>query len=91
MTVRTNQNQQGTGRRQTTRRVNVTIGRRCMICKHLHLVTVTAAALVQWEDGASIQDCMPELSKEERELLISSTCGPCFAELFADDGLEDVA
>jgi len=32
---------------------------------------------------------MPSLPKEERELLISGTCGTCFDALFEDDDEEE--
>ena len=35
-----------------------------------------------WENGKLIQDVMPYLSADEREVLISGICGPCFDKMF---------
>lgn len=39
--------------------------------------------------GMHIQHAMPTKSADERELLISNTCGPCFDNLFREDEDED--
>tara|TARA_Y100000296_G_scaffold73682_1_gene91423 strand:- start:308 stop:457 length:150 start_codon:yes stop_codon:yes gene_type:complete len=38
-----------------------------------------------WENGELIQNAMPYLSADEREVLISGMCGPCFDNLFGDE------
>ena len=38
-----------------------------------------------WVAGALIQDALPMLSENDRELLISGNCGVCFDTLFGDD------
>ena len=38
-----------------------------------------------WENGALIQTAMPYLSADEREVLISGMCGPCFDNLFGGE------
>lgn len=58
----------------------------CDMCKKTHTIEVPKAGYMQWlNGGARIQDAMPQLSDDDRELLISGTCGPCFDSLFADD------
>ena len=43
-----------------------------------------------WKDGSEyIQDIMPELSADDRELLISNTCGNCWIEIFGTEEDED--
>ncbi len=39
--------------------------------------------LKAWVNGNKIQEVLPELSADQRELLISGTCGPCFDRMFA--------
>jgi hypothetical protein len=39
--------------------------------------------LKAWVMGNKIQEVLPELSAEQRELLISGTCGACFDRMFA--------
>lgn len=36
----------------------------------------------RWVEGELIQNALPQLSNEERELLISRTCNDCFTEMF---------
>ena len=35
-----------------------------------------------WENGELIQNAMPYLTADEREVLISGICGPCFGGLY---------
>lgn len=37
----------------------------------------------RWKAGTLIQDAMPYLTLDERELLISGTCGGCFDKMCA--------
>jgi hypothetical protein len=48
----------------------------------VYKLTVSLAEYLAWCEGKLIQKAMPELTKDERELLISGTCGPCFDRLF---------
>ena len=43
---------------------------------------VNGQDVVDWKGGKYIQDAMPYLSADERELLISGTCGTCFDKMF---------
>lgn len=58
---------------------------KCRSCGKVHTLTVGQTDVMDWRDGAFIQDAMPYLTADERELLISRTCGPCFTEIFGDD------
>ena len=58
----------------------------CPGCQHPGRVTdVKPAALQAWLDGAHIQDVMPELSADTRELLISGMHADCWDALFPPD------
>ena len=46
---------------------------------------VTAEEIATWKAGELIQNALPELSDEERELLISKTCDSCWNKLFPED------
>ena len=59
----------------------------CARCGETTTITANASDVVAWQTGELIQDVLGYLSKEERELLISKTCGKCFDEIFP--GLED--
>ncbi|MCR8576445.1 hypothetical protein [Streptomyces sp. Isolate_219] len=38
-----------------------------------------------WQNGKFVQDAFPYLTDDQRELLVSKTCGPCFDVMFGDD------
>lgn len=61
--------------------VNIT----CRKCKDNYSITANYSDLQAWRAGALIQDALPYLSIDERELLISQTCNECFYEMFPDD------
>lgn len=47
-------------------------------CGKTFMLAVTEKEFDNWEDGMLIQDAMPSLTLEERELLISGTCPQCW-------------
>ena len=57
----------------------------CRQCKESVEMTVNRQDMVDWTGGKYIQDAMPYLSADERELLISGTCGTCFDNMFGGD------
>ena len=57
----------------------------CTNCEQLKEFTVQTAHYQAWISGTVIQAAMPEISEDERELLISGMCGTCFDALFADE------
>ena len=64
---------------QETLKVEIT----CIRCKRAHTIVVPKKGYMKWLDSnARIQDVMPELSADDRELLVSNICGPCFDQLF---------
>jgi hypothetical protein len=55
----------------------------CRLCGNSYTVLVDREDLLQWTSGAGfIQDLMPYLSAQDRELLISATCDFCWNALF---------
>lgn len=65
---------------------NVIVERKCMKCGETVAVACPEAGFAMWQAGALIQYAMPDLSANEREILISGVCGPCFDKMFPDDG-----
>jgi hypothetical protein len=61
----------------------------CRTCEKTFVVAVDTAAYDAWKAGALIQKVMPELSADDRELLISQICGKCFDAMFGGDPSED--
>ena len=57
----------------------------CVMCGTDHTVEVRAEAFAEWQRGAFIQDAMPEVSPDDRELLISKICGDCFEATFGEE------
>lgn len=66
-------------------RTEVTVCCTCSMCKQRKDITISAEAYRRWQKGELIQRVMPELSADDRELLISGICGPCFDKLFKED------
>src|SRR5690349_10756737 len=60
----------------------------CRRCGQITVVPCTDEQLERWRGGALIQDAMPNLSPDEREVLISGFCGKCFDEITAEPELE---
>jgi hypothetical protein len=55
----------------------------CQMCLKRYRLTVNVDGYNEWREGKKlIQKCLPTLSAADRELLISSTCDPCFQKLF---------
>jgi len=56
----------------------------CHMCGAESEVPVTKEKYDQWQSGKHAQDVWPEMSLENRELLISGTCLECQKVLFAE-------
>ena len=56
----------------------------CRKCGTSHNLLVNINDVAAWKSGTYIQDAMPYLSADERELCISQTCGVCWDEMFSD-------
>lgn len=61
----------------------MTIETYCPICHTTHELEVPFEAFCAWQAGALVQDAFPMLSANEREMLISGICPPCWDNLFA--------
>jgi len=57
---------------------------KCQRCGTSHNLLVNMNDMIAWRSGKYIQDAMPYLSADERELVISQTCGDCFEEMFGN-------
>ena len=55
---------------------------RCTQCGEEFKIEAPRAGFNSWLHGELIQKALPELAKEERELLVSGTCSDCFDKLF---------
>jgi hypothetical protein len=64
------------------KKMNTTLSLKCHHCEASQRVSVNYEDVQAWKDGALIQDALPYLNADQRELLISKTCGPCFDKMF---------
>lgn len=60
----------------------VTIERTCRMCGKHRTMEVSEKGYYLWYHGALIQDALPELSLDDRELLISGICSECYDKVF---------
>ena len=57
----------------------------CEGCENVHTFALDQKALEAWQSGVHVQQAFPELSDDERELLISGTCGASWEEMFPEE------
>lgn len=57
----------------------------CKFCGKTYFIPVFKEEYEAWQKGAHVQDAFPDMSIDNRELLISGMCGKCFDELFDED------
>jgi len=58
----------------------------CKHCGRQFVLTLNKSDMYDWLSGSlPIQSALPYLSANERELLLSGTCGECFDEMFPPD------
>lgn len=55
----------------------------CNCCGDIHTLNFEKEDFIEWKNGKLIQNAMPYLSAEQRELLISKTCPICWDRMFA--------
>ena len=61
----------------------------CRVCKNQVEMQVHVEDVTAWENGELIQNAMPYLTPDEREVFLSGTCGPCFDRMFGEDPVGD--
>jgi hypothetical protein len=60
----------------------ININRVCVFCDRSSMSFILDANKVRrWQNGEYIQDVFPELTPNEREMLISSVCPKCWETL----------
>jgi len=58
---------------------------RCQMCDCYKSVSCTLDQYDRWQSGEYIQNAIPQLSVDERELLMSKICGDCFDKMYEGD------
>ena len=56
----------------------------CPYCGTISKVAVPESGLRQWKSGTRIQDALPMLTTDEREILMSGVCPKCWDEVFGE-------
>ena len=56
----------------------------CPYCGTISKVAVPESGLRQWKSGTRIQDALPMLSADEREILMSGVCPKCWDDVFGE-------
>lgn len=66
----------------------VKIKRKCIQCGGISVITLDEEKFMRWQKGELVQRVFPEMSKEDREVLVSGTHPRCWKILFEgeDDG-----
>ena len=62
-----------------------TLTETCRKCGGIEVITVETQDLHDWKAGKYIQEALSYLTADQRELLISGVCGPCFDAMFPDE------
>lgn len=57
----------------------------CRRCNEVTELKVDFEGFTKWQQGELIQNALPELDVDQRELLISGTCPTCWDEMFPSD------
>lgn len=58
---------------------------KCQTCNETQFVLADSKDVSKWMDGVHIQEAMPYLSPEQRELFISKICPTCWTKFFGSD------
>ena len=55
--------------------------KQCVKCGDVHILTLPADGYRQFQAGIGIQFAMPDVSEDDREMLLSGVCPDCWEEL----------
>ena len=58
---------------------------KCRECQQIKFVEASEDGVKKWQQGELIQRALPELTAEEREMLISRICPECWNKMFKED------
>ena len=60
------------------------VGNVCPFCSEAHIVEVRKEDYDAWLNGELIQNAMPYLTPDDREILISGICPDCWEKMFGE-------
>ena len=64
---------------------NVTVLTFCPKCNGTNEVRFSLDSYRRWNQGALIQEAIPELNADEREMLMTGICPGCWDKMFPED------
>lgn len=65
----------------------IIIARNCPLCNTQRYIQVSKDAYNNWKNGTTIQKAFPDLTVDERELIMTGFCSKCFDTVMEpDDG-----
>ena len=56
----------------------VSYATQCPFCRRISTIKMTREGFDRWQSGVHVQDAFPSMSIDDRETLISGSCGKCF-------------
>lgn len=66
------------------------IQKECPICHKLQTIEVQVSQYNRWMAGENIQIAFPNLTPDQREILMSGICPECWEKIFPDEDEEEV-
>ena len=62
-----------------------TIVTTCPFCGHINFIEVNESDYFDWDDGTLIQNALPYLSADEREMIKTGICPTCWDSMFGEE------
>lgn len=59
--------------------------RNCIHCGKASIVSLDVEKVIRWQGGAHVQTVWPEMTPEERELLVTGTHPECWDIMFPEE------
>lgn len=57
----------------------------CRDCKKDYTLPATDEQIIRYNNGAYVQTAFRHLNADQRELIVSGTCGECFDKMFGGE------
>lgn len=67
----------------------ITVATTCPMCGDTAILSLPEAGYEAWQNGAMIQNALPDLDADDRERLISGICPSCWDKMFGAPDEED--
>lgn len=58
---------------------------RCQLCRKSTTMVVDFDGYRAWQNGVNIQDALPEMNADDRELLMTGTHAECWERMFPEE------